>query len=74
MASVSSPGLTIIKERTRDGEITINLVLTIQLDGNNLSMAVNPDQNLEVAEDDIEFAIPDFETDDIIEFGRNVKE
>jgi len=56
------------------GEITINLVLTIKLDGSNLSISTG---NLEHQEnirsnDKVNLMIPDIESFGIVEFGDKV--
>ena len=63
------------------GEITINLVLTIKLDGNNLSVDA---QSMEepkkatklktISIDDDDMFIPDIQTGGIIDFGNKAKD
>ena len=80
MGSVSKEGHTII-EKTRDGEITVNLVLTIKLDGDGISIggigtqqSQMPILNLdEEKEEKVEFEVPDFDSDmEILDFGKDV--
>lgn len=74
MASVSNQGQTILKETTKEGEVTINLILTIKLENDGLSVTAKPQKNLNLGvneEDSVTLEIPDFESDnDIINFGR----
>ena len=80
MGSVSKEGHTII-EKTRDGEITVNLVLTIKLDVDGISIggigtqqSQMPILNLdEEKEEKVEFEVPDFDSDmEILDFGKDV--
>lgn len=77
---------TILKNN--DGEITINLVLTIKLDGSNLVIGTperefasrpkrkkkNKSEKTFKIEEDINLIIPDIESHNIIDFGNKVEE
>lgn len=69
------------------GEVTINLNLTIKLDGNNLSITVDdragtPEtqskklmrQSLQQAVEDVDLIVPNFDADGLIDFGKKVEE
>lgn len=80
MGYVTRNGETIIKERTKDGEITINLVLTIKLDGDGISISGEPikkdkpilDLN-EEKDTKVDLEIPDFNDDtEMIDFGKDI--
>jgi len=82
MGSISKETHTnTIIEKTRQGEITVNLVLTIKLDGDGISIAgignqqkETPIFNLEENKSDkVDFEIPDFDSDDmeILDFGKD---
>lgn len=79
MGSVSRESRTIIKEKTKDGEITINLVLTIKLDGDNLSVTADKPKNKPILnmhqknDENVNFEIPEFDSgEDLIDFGKDV--
>lgn len=86
MAKFLNPYTTVIKE-TSGGEITINLNLTIKLEGDQLSISaetaeprdewkppkMSPVKRQEVDEDDLDMLIPDFDSGEVIEFGRKVE-
>lgn len=77
MAQVFAPATTVIK----DGEITINLVLTIKLEGSGLTASAPPETKpsspavpvKRVAEEDddkVDFMIPDIKSEGLIQFGK----
>lgn len=82
MAQVLKPS-TLINQTVQAGEITINLNLTIKLDSDGLAIkaeAVEPKPQIvrpidmyKIEEEDPELMIPDFDTGEMIDFGRKVE-
>lgn len=83
MAQVVVPytNTIITKETTREGEITVNIVLTLKLEGltasAEASSVVAPPvtkmvKTLKVEDDDLDFMIPDLKSEGLIDFGKKV--
>ena len=83
MASRSDKNTTLTHKIQTGGEITVNLVLTIQLDSDGLAIAAAPaasrrhikdiivEQNQQ--DDDVDMIIPDIKSEGIIQFGEKVE-
>ncbi len=62
------------------GEVTVNLVLTIKLDSDGLSLAAVGGGGKSAAiidnsdDDDVKFIVPDIHAEDMIQFGESVNE
>jgi len=66
------PATVQTKIETKDGEVTINLNLTIKLDS-TISPKLQYNKDIEVKLDGTEFIRPDFEDNSqIIDFGKQV--
>ena len=69
----------ITREVQTGGEITVNLVLTIRLENNNLSITAGDErkqlmkeQIVKNKEDKVDLIIPDIESEGLIQFGQKV--
>jgi len=61
------------------GEVTVNLILTIKLDSNGLSLSTMPASSsthtIGMDDDDkVKFVVPDIQSEDIIQFGEQINE
>ncbi len=79
MASRHHDNATFTHKIKTDGEVTINLVLTIKLDSDGLALSASSVKSskhttpIDDGDDDVKFVVPDIQSEDIIQFGEKIE-
>jgi len=85
MSGRSENEKTITHKVQTGGEITVNLILTIKLEGNQLSVSsaeatpvlsrrLMQDQLIEQEDEDVDLIVPDIQAGGLIQFGKKLEQ